>query len=96
MRGPVPEHFLERGAYRRRRLEEAARVVPVVFALLTLLPMLWRPAQMSFSFGAVWLVGVWAVTIALSAILFRALGRTEPAANGAPSPAPATEPADDA
>ncbi|TWI38339.1 hypothetical protein [Paracoccus sulfuroxidans] len=95
MRGRVPEHFLERGAYRRRRIEEAARMVPVVFALLTLLPMLWRPAQMSFSFGAVWLVSVWAITILISAILFRMLGRSQPDPPSADTSL-ATEPADDA
>jgi len=38
-RGPV---FLARRTYRRRRLGDAARLLPIVGALLVCIPLLWR------------------------------------------------------
>jgi hypothetical protein len=43
MRGPRRRAplFLKRGSYRKRRLRDAARMLPVVGAFLFALPMLW-------------------------------------------------------
>lgn len=43
MKRPGPPLFLERETYRRRRAADAARLLPVVGALLFLLPLLWGP-----------------------------------------------------
>lgn len=67
--------FLGRDAYRRRRLADATRVVPVLFALLAVLPPIWLPHHFSYARGAVWLAVSWALTIAVTAALHRALGR---------------------
>ena len=39
--------FLERASFRRRRLGDAARVLPVLAAILVLVPVWWMPAQVS-------------------------------------------------
>ncbi|SMG28195.1 hypothetical protein SAMN02746000_01602 [Paracoccus sp. J56] len=68
--------FLGRSAYRKRRLGDATRVLPVLFALLTLLPPMWLPQYFSFARGAVWLAAGWALTIAVTAGLHRAIARS--------------------
>ena len=70
----MPRLFLGRAAYRRRRLTEAARLVPVLFAALVLIPPIWLPQYFSHARGAVWLALRWALTIAATALLHRALG----------------------
>lgn len=69
--------FLGRDAYRRRRLGDATRVVPVLFALLVLVPPIWLPQHFSYARGALWLVAGWSGTIALTAALHWALGRPQ-------------------
>lgn len=70
--------FLERAALRRRRLGDAARVLPVLAALAVLVPVWWLPAQMSFAAGAVWVFSLWAGLVTVTAILHRALSRPDP------------------
>ena len=77
--------FLGRSAYRRRRLGDATRVIAALFALATLLPPIWLPQYFSFARGAVWLAVTWALTIAATAALHRALAQN-----------PASEDEDDA
>ncbi|WP_323010270.1 hypothetical protein [Paracoccus sp. (in: a-proteobacteria)] len=67
--------FLGRDAYRHRRLGDAVRVVPVLFALLAVLPPMWLPQYFSYGRGAVWLAVSWALTIAVTAALHHAIGR---------------------
>ena len=67
--------FLGRDAYRKRRLGDALRVLPVVFAMLAVLPPLWLPQYFSYARGAVWLAASWALTIAATAALHRLIGR---------------------
>ena len=91
MRRPKPPLFLARAVYRRRRLRDAARLVPLVGAFLLLLPMLWRQEG---GLGAGWdwlsLFAVWALLIGLAAALAPGLAAAdsdaEPAADrdGAP------------
>lgn len=69
--------FLERASFRRRRLGDAARVLPVLAAGLILLPVWWMPAQVSFARGAVWLFGIWAALILATWALHRALRRAD-------------------
>ncbi|GGF57732.1 hypothetical protein GCM10011402_07160 [Paracoccus acridae] len=71
--------FLERASFRRRRLGDAARVLPVLAACLILVPVWWMPAEVSFAWGAVWLFGTWAVLIAAVWALHRALRRADAA-----------------
>lgn len=75
--------FLERSSYRRRRLGDAARILPVVALLLLVLPVWWFPEQVSLTGGALWLFGLWATLIVLIAALHLALGRADHAAQQA-------------
>jgi hypothetical protein len=43
MARPRSPLFLARASYRRRRLRDAARLLPIVGAFLLLLPILWMP-----------------------------------------------------
>lgn len=70
--------FLARQSYRRRRLADAARVLPVVAAGLFFLPVLWQPAATpapDTARGAVWLFSVWAVVIVVAWVISRRLAR---------------------
>ena len=66
--------FLERDSYRRRRILDAARILPVAGFVLILLPVLW-----SFDTGAriaaeaVYLLVLWCALIVVAAVLSRPL-----------------------
>ena len=71
-----PPLFLERQSYRRRRLTDAARLLPVVGAGLFLVPLLWSDgrapdiaAPVSTSRAIVYIFGAWAALIAATAVL---------------------------
>jgi hypothetical protein len=69
--------FLARRSYRRRRMMDAARLLPVVGAVLFMLPVLWRPAETPLADtgpGAIYLFGVWGLLIVAAVLLSRALG----------------------
>jgi hypothetical protein len=77
VRRPKPPLFLEREVYRRRRLADAARMLPVVGALLFMLPVLWAPqrtAETDTAAGGVFLFSVWAGFILAAVVLSRRLG----------------------
>lgn len=64
--------FLERQTYRRRRLADAARLLPLLGALLMGLPLLWfRPEgeAMRTTHVMMYIFGCWAVLALLSAIV---------------------------
>ncbi len=69
MRRPKRPLFLARAPYRRRRLRDAARLLPVLGAFLLLLPLLWTPdSRMSLTSGdVVYFFSVWLVLIGLAA-----------------------------
>jgi len=70
--------FLERRTYRRRRLMDAARLLPVVGLLLFMVPLLWalnRTDAAATSSTMVYVFAVWAVLIAAAVVLSRALSR---------------------
>ena len=69
--------FLERASFRRRRLGDAARVLPVAATALMLVPVWWVPRSLSFAGGAVWFFGLWAALIVAVMALHRALLRAE-------------------
>lgn len=69
--------FLPRASYRRRRLRDAARLLPLFGAFLILLPILWSPASTRGSDTApdgIYLFAVWAGLIAAAFLLSRHLG----------------------
>lgn len=72
--------FLERSSYRRRRLGDAARILPVLGLALVLVPVWWFPARVSLTGGAIWLFGLWAGLIVMIAALHAALGLADRAA----------------
>lgn len=69
MKRPKRPLFLARAPYRRRRLRDAARLLPVLGLFLLLLPLLWRAnARMSLSSGdVIYFFAVWLGLIALAA-----------------------------
>lgn len=78
--------FLARAPYRRRRLRDAARLLPVVGAFLLVLPLLWTPeARVSLSSGdVIYFFAVWLLLILAAAAFAPGLSRGDgPAAGGA-------------
>lgn len=72
-RGPL---FLAPRSYRRRRLRDGARLLPVLGAFLFLLPILWAPAQTEGRDTApdgIFLFAVWGLLIGIAALLARPL-----------------------
>ncbi|MEL7025964.1 MAG: hypothetical protein AAGO57_01875 [Pseudomonadota bacterium] len=64
--------FLERRSYRRRRLVDAGRLMPVFGLVLFFLPLLWA-GNGSTSGGFVYLFIAWGLLIAIMAVLARSL-----------------------
>lgn len=79
MRRPAAPLFLAKSGYRRRRLNDAARLVPVFGAFLIFLPILWAPAETATRDTAsdgIYLFVVWAVLIGVAACLAPGLRAT--------------------
>jgi len=67
--------FLARASYRRRRLRDAARLLPIIGVFLLLLPVLWTPDG-SINLTAIDIIyffGVWLVLILVAAAFARGL-----------------------
>lgn len=64
--------FLARRSYRRRRMMDAARLLPVFGAVLVLLPAFWTPAPGTAATG-LYLFGLWCVLILAAFLLARGL-----------------------
>ena len=80
MKPPRAPLFLERQTYRRRRLMDAARILPVLGFVLILLPVLWtRGAALSAATEAIYLFVLWLLLVIVAALMSRplrsALGR---------------------
>ena len=73
----VPTTFLARETYRRRRIIDGVRVVPIVALLLFMLPML-GAAQMarSTAMAGMYLFAAWFAAILATALITRALARS--------------------
>ena len=79
MSNPGPWVFLERRSYRRRRLLDAARVLPLLGAALFMVPLLWprpdpaaapgAPDPLPMSTAVIYVFGVWAGLIVLGAVI---------------------------
>lgn len=66
--------FVERRSYRRRRVIDAIRLLPVVGALLWMVPLLWRDDDtggVTMSDAIIYIFGVWLVLVLVTAILAR-------------------------
>ena len=80
MKGPT---FLAPRSYRQRRDQDAARVLPIVGAVLFLLPVLWLapgPEPDSTARGFFYVFAVWALLILCAVILSLRLRRSVAAA----------------
>ncbi len=74
MKRPKPPLFLQRDSYRRRRLADAARVLPVLGALLFMVPLLWAPQitpAQDTARGGLYIFAVWAGLILTAFALSR-------------------------
>ena len=69
--------FLERRSYRRRRLSDASRLLPIVGAVLFLIPLFWQTDQgsvlLSFVFG--YIFAIWAGLILLNVLFWFGVAR---------------------
>ena len=72
MRRPIEPLFLARESYRRRRLGDAAKLVPIVGLILFLLPLLWAAAARTGS-GIVYIFVIWAALIILIGFISKRL-----------------------
>lgn len=80
MRRPRAPLFLARTPYRRRRLRDAARLLPVFGAVLIALPVLWGPTEVggrSLAADSVYFFAVWALLIAIAAAFAPGLSRSD-------------------
>lgn len=69
-----PLQFLERHAYRRQRLIDAARVLPIVGLVLVLFPVLWGPGRgLGAAAQTVFIFLVWLVLVIAAAAVSRGL-----------------------
>lgn len=69
--GPRPRLplFLERQSYRRRRLMDAARFLPVLGLLLWAVPLLWQRGSVASSGALIYIFGVWLALVLAALIL---------------------------
>ncbi len=66
MTKPAPPLFLARKSYRRRRMMDAARLLPLAGIFALILPILWQPRltpEPDTAFGLIYIFGVWALLI---------------------------------
>lgn len=75
MRQPL---FLARASYRKRRLRDGARMMPIFGALLLCFPLLWPHSAPKVVQHWVFLFLAWAALIALAAVLSRRLTEGDP------------------
>lgn len=68
--------FLARRSYRRRRMMDAARMMPFLGAILVMMPTLWMPAstpEPDTGRGGIYLFAVWLALIVATFALARGL-----------------------
>jgi len=73
MARPTARPFLERESYRRRRLADAAKLLPLVGFVLLLLPVLLQTTNDAL----IYIFSVWALLILAVGLVSRRLSRTE-------------------
>ncbi len=72
MTRPQPPLFLARRSYRRRRIRDGARILPLFGVFLFALPILWSPAgteAQDTAPDAIYLFCVWAALIVAAALM---------------------------
>ncbi|QDY68521.1 hypothetical protein [Qingshengfaniella alkalisoli] len=81
-----PPIFLERQGYRRRRLVDAWRMLPIFGLLLFLMPLLWglgnEAEQPGLAVQTIYLFVVWFLLVAFGAVIAIALERHDDRAGG--------------
>lgn len=86
MRRPTVPLFLARAVYRKRRLRDAARLLPVVGVFLLLMPGLWSgdtsKDPTAWSQDWLYILAVWAGLIVVAAWLAPGLAASEQGADG--------------
>jgi hypothetical protein len=94
MDGPATNRFLDRPAYRQRRLRDAARMLPVAGLALWMLPLLSQldPQGSNGAAGSMlYVFGVWVVLIVAAALIARRMRHDDadasPAAKSGAKPA---------
>jgi len=91
MRPPARALYLAREVYRRRRIMDAARLLPALGMLLVALPMLWKPAaapETATAWQGAYLFAAWLFLIVGAWVLARALMPVIEDAPKPPAPAP--------
>lgn len=76
MTRPGAPLFLARKSYRRRRMMDAARLLPIAGFFALMLPILWQPRltpEPDTSFGLVYVFCVWALLIVATRGLARSI-----------------------
>jgi hypothetical protein len=75
MARPKSPLFLARASYRRRRLRDAARLLPIVGVFLLMLPVLWTPdGRINLTaVDLIYFFAVWLVLILIAAAFARGL-----------------------
>jgi hypothetical protein len=81
MRFPQQPLFLARAVYRKRRLRDGARMLPIFGFFLLILPMLWPNGAAGAWSGWVYVFVVWAGLILAAGLISRALIGPEDTAN---------------
>lgn len=77
MARPDEPVFLERQSYRRRRLTDAAKILPIIGLVLMFLPLLWGGEGRTAG-GLVYIFAVWAILICVGGALSFRLSDSEP------------------
>jgi len=74
---PANTLFLERTSYRKRRVMDAARMLPLIGVVLVLIPLFWGRGDGGTSAALLYYFGVWLLLIAVAALLSRRLGNVD-------------------
>lgn len=74
MKEPTNTVFLERKSYRKRRMMDAARMLPLIGVVLVLIPLFWAHDDGGTSVALIYYFGVWLLLIAAAAVLSWRLG----------------------
>ena len=94
MRSSRSPLFLKRRIYRRRRLRDAARMLPVLGLFLLMLPVLWAQGgqeRQSTAWDGLFLFVVWLLLVLLAAAMAPGLAE-ETGADDSEAESPQTEP----
>ena len=63
--------FLEKASYRRRRIVDAVRLLPVIGGLLWAVPLLWTDGDLRISAALLYVFGIWVLLVIAASIFAR-------------------------